>query len=668
MSKLHLATAIGLVLGLMAFSPQTACGAAARADLGVTRAFARTEAWKAVTSGHTGSATVAIMDNGTTVYAEGFGMADREKGLPVDKDTLFNMGSISKVYVATAIMLLVDDGKVRLDAPAVEYLPDFTMADERYKAITVRMLLNHASGLPGTIGPSSFGFKYNKNFYRDVLAILARSHLKHRPGEFNPYCNDGFTLAEMIVVKVSGMSYLDFLRQRIFVPLDLKYTGTGVGERPEKDLVVARDYTPAGKALPLEVLSLLGSGGLSATAEDICRFADSFAPAGRHILSPASLAEMGKVQPAEINGKLSGDLFSYGLGWDFAELPDFKAQGMHVLGKSGGTGEYNSMLFTVPDKRISVAVIQTGSSGNAMTFALDLLKTYLTEKGLLANAPATVTAPPKGEPIPPELAAYTGYYARNTGPIRVGFDAAANALVVSSLSDGQESRVFSAVFSKGRFHEPHSTYSFATVDGHRSLLGHHPTLNVDSVYAEKIEPLAAPQELAVTVDGRHWLRRNAKAFEGPAIDTFLLASRTNASLPGYVDFSGMIMKVTGPTTAGYPVSNTRDLIELSLDEQDGVTWAWLSGMLFTPADAARTLSGGTASLSIGSAGYNEWLKVGTYAILSFTAPASGRIVVINPDSGPMYDSVTDSGEVFVPAGCFVAVAGEPGDTFGVHAR
>ena len=84
---------------------------------------ARLEAWKAIQSGRAGSLTIAIMDNGRFVYSEGFGMADRAGSIPVDRHTLFNIGSISKTYCATAIMLLVDDGKIKLDSPVTAYIP-----------------------------------------------------------------------------------------------------------------------------------------------------------------------------------------------------------------------------------------------------------------------------------------------------------------------------------------------------------------------------------------------------------------------------------------------------------------------------------------------------------------------------------------------------------------
>lgn len=104
---------------------------------------ARAEIWKDINSGASGSAAIAIMDNGEIVYSEGFGMADREQSIPVDKNTIFDIGSISKVYTATAIMVLVDEGKIDLDKAVITYLPEFKMADERYKDITVRMTLNH---------------------------------------------------------------------------------------------------------------------------------------------------------------------------------------------------------------------------------------------------------------------------------------------------------------------------------------------------------------------------------------------------------------------------------------------------------------------------------------------------------------------------------------------
>ena len=144
---------------------------------------ARREIWKTLSSGKASSATIAFMDNGKIVYSEGFGMRDRENALPVEKNTQFNIGSISKIFTAAAILLLVDDGKVELNKPVTTYLPDFTTQDERYKDITVRMLLNHTSGFPGTNGKDGSGSKKNPNYARETLSYLAEQGLKHTPGK-----------------------------------------------------------------------------------------------------------------------------------------------------------------------------------------------------------------------------------------------------------------------------------------------------------------------------------------------------------------------------------------------------------------------------------------------------------------------------------------------------
>jgi CubicO group peptidase (beta-lactamase class C family) len=346
-----------------------------------TKNTARTEIQKAIDAGTAGSATVAIMDDGRLIYAEGYGMADREKKVPVDQHTVFNIGSVSKVFVATAIMLLVEEGKVDLDSPVTRYLPQFTMADKRYKDITVRMLLNHSSGLPGSTFWNSFGDQYNRDIYPELLATLSLSTLKHRPGELATYCNDGFTLAEMIVAGVSGKSYGDFLAERIFKPLGMNHTGLGVGQLPA-GFTPARFYRPDGKSEPLEIVSLRASGGLSSTAEDLCRFAAAFFQ-DSSILTAQSRTEMLQRQPSELQGKLRGDSFPFGLGWDYANITPYSPADLHFYGKTGGTGHYAAMLYTLPSQRISVAVIASGAQCDSPGIALKVLSAYLEEKASL---------------------------------------------------------------------------------------------------------------------------------------------------------------------------------------------------------------------------------------------------------------------------------------------
>ena len=138
-----------------------------------------------------------------------------------------NIGSVSKMYPVTAVMQLSDRGLVDIDAPVTDYIPDFKMADPRYKDITVRMLMNHTSGLMGTEYGGSFLFDEASGDYHDsFLEHLKTQYLKADPGAFNCYCNDGFTLLEILVERLSGMTFTEYLEEYICGPLALDNTGT----------------------------------------------------------------------------------------------------------------------------------------------------------------------------------------------------------------------------------------------------------------------------------------------------------------------------------------------------------------------------------------------------------------------------------------------------------
>ena len=193
-----------------------------------TTTTAREALWKTIVSGAGNAATIAVMDGGRIVYSEGFGPADRATNSPVTANTRFNIGSTSKMFVAVATLLLADDGKLSVDDPVAKHLPEFVMKDPRYRDITVRMLFNHSSGLPGST--FEFGFALDAKPHAVLLERLKNATLKHAPGAMGIYCNDGFTLAEMIVERLSGKKFTDFLAERVFGPLDMKNSGPSIGE------------------------------------------------------------------------------------------------------------------------------------------------------------------------------------------------------------------------------------------------------------------------------------------------------------------------------------------------------------------------------------------------------------------------------------------------------
>jgi hypothetical protein len=167
------------------------------------------------------------------------------------------------------------------------------------------------------------------------------------------------------------------------------------------------------------------------------------------------------------------------------------------------------------------------------------------------------------------------------------------------------------------------------------------------------------------VNGKRWLRRNVKPFEEMIYaETHILTSRTPGALPGYVDFSG-IKEIESPEFAGMVSNGVRDQTELTLIDKNGETWAQVSDMLYFPIANAAVLGEGREDITIGGDGYNEWFKAGEDFLVGFDIPAGARVIAFYADGSPFYDSIIDSGEVYVPAGSFIELAGMPGEVLGI---
>ncbi|MDQ3917608.1 MAG: beta-lactamase family protein, partial [Acidobacteriota bacterium] len=168
----------------------------------------------------------AAARDGRTLFTRTYGMADLEHDVPVTAESVFNVGSVSKQFTAAAALLLVQDGKLRLDDDIRKYLPEMP---DYGRPITIRHLLNHTSGLrEWTQLESLSGRPLNWHAYRnaDVLKIAARQRgLNHAPGDRYSYTNTGYVLLAIIVERVSGSSLPEFTRERLFKPLGMNSTG-----------------------------------------------------------------------------------------------------------------------------------------------------------------------------------------------------------------------------------------------------------------------------------------------------------------------------------------------------------------------------------------------------------------------------------------------------------
>lgn len=632
-------------------------------------AAARESLWRAITSGGAGSATVAVMDGGRIVYSEGFGVADRSSGLPVLSGTPFNIGSTSKMFAAVAVMLLVDEGKIDLDEAVSAYLPEFVMADERYRKITVRMLFNHSSGLPGST--FTFGYARGDDPQELLLDTLKESHLKHDPGALSIYCNDGFTLAERIVERISGKPFLVFLKERVFRPLAMTDTGPSLGERGDEGAVY---YAPlSGKRYPPEWVPVYGAGGLSSTAEDLCRFGDSFTSGGAGILSEKSLEEMLRPQPTPFLERLERPQILHAFGWDYAGIPTFGKAGLQVVAKTGGTGCYSTDLVIVPAHRLVIAV---SLSGRAEIEAVirPVLEGLLKDKGLPLPSEAALQKFAGGEPIPAGFDDWAGFYVDEDGGVyRFAFDDERRSLDIFRLGPGSEEGPFlSLTHREGRFHAFKSgrvaSHYFVSDGGTRYFVRSDvPLYGVDLVQFQKVDPPADPRRLGAEIDGRTWLIRNVSPQAQILEDFCVVTSSLYPELPGYVNFCG-VLRVESADFASVAATAFRDQMELRLVREGDETRAKLSCFVFSPADGFPAVAAGENRLAVGPDGANQWMRMEEETVLDLSVPEGGRALVLVKGESPLYDSLVDDGEVYAPAGSYLFFAGSPGDVLEVRAR
>ena len=374
-----------------------------------------------------GQAAVIVVSIGIIAFVSMTCKAASEKAQvkteEVEQDTEYAIGSVSKLFTATAIMQLVEKGKIDLDKPVTTYLPEFKMADERYKQITVRMLLEHSSGLMGTTFTNNILYEDNDTDAHDhLLERLSVQRLKAKPGAYSTYCNDGFEIAELIVEKISGESFTEYLNNHIFTPLGMKNSGTPINKLKSQGQVTT--YFNDETTYAADYCNVIGPGGIISTAEDLSRFGTNFFKGADSLLTDTSLQEMSLPVTMRNSygyiGKGSAD--EYGLGWDSVAAYPFSEYGITALVKGGDVLQQHGMLMVLPDEKISVAV---NSSGGSSIFnellAQELATLALEEKGTDLSERKEKVSSAHLEEIPENYLKYAGTYANNRGIYSVSF-------------------------------------------------------------------------------------------------------------------------------------------------------------------------------------------------------------------------------------------------------
>ena len=273
---------------------------------------------------------------------------------PARVDDLYNIGSVSKIYVTAAVMKLVQEGRISLDETVQRYLPDWRLADESCGEITVRMLLNHSSGIPGTNLHDHLDLEEEEELYtgkyRNTPAYWRTVKLRARPGSFSGYCNDGFDLAAEVVEAVTGKPYIQWLREQITGPAGAFSAGVGRRLAEGHVKVACRGSEP-------EYYNCFGAGAIHTTVPECAMFGSLFIDS-MGIIGQAYLDETRRPQGATF---LQGayDAADYCLGWDSLYNRNRIPLGEGAVIKSGGTEQFTSYLLVGPARGLSLAISAT---------------------------------------------------------------------------------------------------------------------------------------------------------------------------------------------------------------------------------------------------------------------------------------------------------------------
>jgi CubicO group peptidase (beta-lactamase class C family) len=357
--------------------------------------------------------SAAVVMNGEVTAACVDGVRGSDSS-PASLTDLFNIGSISKVYCAVAVMKLAELGKVDLDTPVIEYIPRFRMKDERYRQITLRMTLNHSSGMPGTNYHNAIAdFWSGEHIMDENYEYWKHARLKADPGYCSVYCNDGFELAAAVVEAVSGRRYIDFLREAVLLPAGLTSTGEAEAAIDDRRMMSCIGQQP-------EWLTALGAGAIRSDIIDCARFGYLFVDP-QHVMAEEYVAEIAGPQGVTF---LKQDHMTpdYGFGWDSVHFssPNISL-GDTVLAKGGATSQFLSYLIVSPEYRLSAAISGTfDCRTDNPNLLCELIGIALEATGIKVSGKVQKEVPGKARPIPEEWKEqFSGIYYSGLGVFRV---------------------------------------------------------------------------------------------------------------------------------------------------------------------------------------------------------------------------------------------------------
>jgi CubicO group peptidase (beta-lactamase class C family) len=388
--------------------------------------------------------SIALVDDQRIVWSQGFGYADKEQNIPATPETVYRLGSISKLFTASAAMQLAEQGQIDIDCPLATYLPDFSIKT-RFPAagpITPRNIMTHHSGLPSD-RVKGMWTRHPDEFTR-LVAQIHDEYVAYPPNYVFAYSNLGVTLLGDMVGKVSGVGFSAYVDRALLQPMGMTHSSfTAKSEAP----LLAKAYK-GGKEAEEYALRDVPAGGLNSSVLDMSRFMQMLFADGRsggqQILRAETLAEMLRPQNTDVPLDLN---FRIGLGWMLGGLGGMDIQNAGpVAHHAGGTLNFRSQLIALPQHKLGVIVLSNSNS------AMNTVNRVATEAITIALESKTgIRQPQREKAIENEtelsaetLQTYVGYYATMAGLVKVSNDAgkltasvAGKTLRLVPYADGQ---------------------------------------------------------------------------------------------------------------------------------------------------------------------------------------------------------------------------------------
>lgn len=402
-------------------------------------------------STHSPGSAVAVIHDGRTIYSRGYGMADLEHGVPITPDTVFSLASVSKQFTAAAVMLLVEQGKVRLDDDIRAYLPELP---GYARGIRVRHLIHHTSGLRDYFQLRALAGRSEADSLSsaEVLLLLARQRgLNFKPGERYAYSNTGYELLAQIVERASGQSLRAFAAENIFAPLGMHATQF----YDDRSLIVAKravgHQRRADGSLGIfrSSFALVGSGGLLSTVEDLARWDRNFYG-----------NVLGKGGTALIESLLATQPLNDGTPNDYAAGLGVRSyRGLPTVRHAGRSFGFRSEMVRFPQQRFSVIVLSNLYDVDPGALVNRIAELFLADAFTAAEAPAQGNSAKPPAPAFVELSgtdlnAYAGrYYSPELAATYVIEVAAGGLSIHPEAGEAQQYRPVSKETFVGTLHE-----------------------------------------------------------------------------------------------------------------------------------------------------------------------------------------------------------------------